>query len=368
MPRFYSASSSPLQYPNSLHFAFTVVRTSLPELYRALPWCSEDGPTPVVQARTKCGLCTNWLYSLCQKARLLPKDLESERNPWLLTPPTPSLTDEHPSKKSLDPIPDLHLPPAAKPISNTASILSSSKTSLINQCSDSRSSLLHLPLFLRRAPFFKLPADLSVPVLMIGAGTGVAVFRGFLQHRQAQSLALKEGSSSMGQWRGVDLAMVEEEEKVNEMVDKEQPFSLEFNLPELTKNAALCARSCHGHMELIFGCRDIDQDALYLTDLMALKKAGTLTHLYLALSRPSPPKVKQYVQDVVREHGEHFTRLICEHRCAVYVCGDGLGMAKGVKLAFKEILVSYGKMTVDQANSYIASMVKQKRYCQDIWS
>ena len=46
-----------------------------------------------------------------------------------------------------------------------------------------------VPAFFRAAPSFKLPVDPSKPVIMIAAGSGIAPFRGFWQHRQRQAKA-----------------------------------------------------------------------------------------------------------------------------------------------------------------------------------
>ena len=43
---------------------------------------------------------------------------------------------------------------------------------------------------------FRLPADPEVPVIMIGAGTGIAPFRAFMQQRENDGASGKTGFST----------------------------------------------------------------------------------------------------------------------------------------------------------------------------
>ena len=86
-----------------------------------------------------------------------------------------------------------------------------------------------LPIFLRRGGAFGPPDSLATPLLMIGPGTGVAPFRGFLQHRRAQAAAQAQGSSGEG----------------------------------------AAGTGSKGAAWLFFGCRREDQDFLYREDLQA---------------------------------------------------------------------------------------------------
>src|SRR5216683_4765839 len=114
---------------------------------------------------------------------------------------------------------------------------------------------------------FRLPDEAVVPIIMVGPGTGLAPFRGFLQERAAQK----------------------------------------------AKGAAL------GSAMLFFGCRHPDQDFIYADELKAFAAEGT-TELHVAFSRADPPKT--YVQNLVAAQQERVWSLI-EKGAIIYVCGDG---------------------------------------------
>jgi NADPH-ferrihemoprotein reductase len=121
---------------------------------------------------------------------------------------------------------------------------------------------------------------------MIGPGTGVAPFRGFLQRRAA------------------------------------------------ARAAAGAAGGAFGDAWLFFGCRGAEEDFLYRHELEGWAADGTLTRLVTAFSRPPGGGAKVYVQQRLAEHGAALAALIAPPSAAVvYVCGDGAGMAKGVHAA-----------------------------------
>ncbi len=128
---------------------------------------------------------------------------------------------------------------------------------------------------------FRLPDDASVPIIMIGPGTGLAPFRGFLQERAARK----------------------------------------------AKGATL------GPAMLFFGCRHPDQDYLYADELKAFAADG-ITELHTAFSRAEGPKT--YVQNLVAAQKDRVWSLI-EQGAIIYVCGDGGKMEPDVKAALVAI-------------------------------
>ena len=181
---------------------------------------------------------------------------------------------------------------------------------------------VRLPVYLRRGGSFGLPAhtdtgrpNLAAPMLMIGPGTGVAPFRGFLQQRQ--HLAKQEDSPVAPAW-------------------------------------------------LYFGCRQEREDFLYQDDLKAFKAVGTLSKLRVAFSRAQSSKV--YVQDLLKEDAQDVFNLLQHPAVHVYVCGDGASMAKDVHSTFLGILESAGGLSTADASAFLAAMTKQQRYIRDIWS
>lgn len=163
----------------------------------------------------------------------------------------------------------------------------------------------------RENPDFHLPADPTVPILMIGPGTGLAPFRGFLQHRAA----LRDGGQALG--------------------------------PAL----------------LLYGCRHPDQDYLYREDLEAAAAAG-LAELEVAFSRAGDSRV--YVQDVLRRERERVWALL-EAGGVVYVCGDGGHMEPDVKRALATVYAEATDSAAAEGDAWVESLRQQGRYKLDVW-
>jgi len=159
---------------------------------------------------------------------------------------------------------------------------------------------------------FRLPDDASVPIIMIGPGTGLAPFRGFLQERAARK----------------------------------------------AKGAAL------GPAMLFFGCRHPDQDFLYADELKAFA-AGGITELYTAFSRADAPKT--YVQHLVAAEKEKVWRLI-EQGAIVYVCGDGGRMEPDVKAALVAIHRERNGADAAAGARWIEELGAKNRYVLDVWA
>eukprot|EP00798_Chlamydomonas_sp_ICE-L_P030768 gene30768-35807_t len=175
------------------------------------------------------------------------------------------------------------------------------------------------PPTVQRAADFKPPSDLSKPIIMVGPGTGVAPFRGFLQHhRQAIKRAFPAG------------------------------------LPagQLSENV--------GPSWLFFGCRKEDEDFLYKSDFKAFVEDKTLSRLETAFSRAQAEKV--YVQHLMKQNGEALVKLL-DTGAYCYVCGDGANMAKDVHATLLEMLITHKGLSM----ACKSNMVHEKGCIRDIW-
>jgi len=168
-----------------------------------------------------------------------------------------------------------------------------------------------VPVFVRRSQF-RLPNRPGTPVIMIGPGTGLAPFRGFIQERAWQK--------SQGKPVGPTL--------------------------------------------LYFGCRNKSQDYIYQEELEAWQTDGLLT-LFTAFSRDQ--EQKRYVTHCLRESGEQVWELL-EQGGHLYVCGDAKMMAKDVRNIIVEICKSNGSLSDQDAENYVKKLESQKRYSADVWS
>ncbi|KAG6452910.1 nitric oxide synthase [Manduca sexta] len=170
--------------------------------------------------------------------------------------------------------------------------------------------------FIRRAPSFHMPKDVSAPLILVGPGSGVAPFRGFWHHRRHQMK----------------------------------------NLVPNNKKA--------GHMWLFFGCRHSGMD-LYKDEKEAAVNEGVLTKTRLALSREKGIE-KKHVQALLEEEGAEVTRMLLDEEGHFYVCGD-CKMAEEVQQKLKFIIKKHAKMTEQEVEEFIFSLMDENRYHEDIF-
>ena len=159
---------------------------------------------------------------------------------------------------------------------------------------------------------FRLPENPATPIIMVGPGTGLAPFRGFLQERAA----MKAKGKSLG--------------------------------PSM----------------LFFGCRHPEQDFLYADELKGFADQG-VTDLHVAFSRADTPK--SYVQDLISAQKDKVWKLI-EAGAIIYVCGDGGKMEPDVKRVLTTIYRERAGADEVAALRWIDSMGTQNRYVLDVWA
>lgn len=185
-------------------------------------------------------------------------------------------------------------------------------TGWLKEKNPSKVSDATVPIFVRKSQF-RLPFKPSVPVIMIGPGTGLAPFRGFIQERHSVKT---EG----------------------------KPI---------------------GETVLYFGCRRQDEDYIYEDELKKFKDDGALTKLYVAFSRDQAQKV--YVQHLLSENGEEIWNIL-DQGGHLYVCGDARHMAHDVDAVLQKVIASYGKMDSMAAQDYLKKLRSRGRCSCDVWS
>jgi sulfite reductase (NADPH) flavoprotein alpha-component len=182
-----------------------------------------------------------------------------------------------------------------------------------------------VPVFVEANERFRLPRDSARDVIMIGPGTGVAPFRGFVQER-----------------------------------------------------TAIGAR---GRNWLFFGNPHFDSDFLYQIEWQAALRTGALHRLDLAFSRDQdiariprgsphlPVRTSQhkiYVQQRLRERGRELYDWL-ENGAHLYVCGDATRMAKDVHAALIDVVAEHGGKDRERAGEYVDALQQQGRYARDVY-
>ena len=155
---------------------------------------------------------------------------------------------------------------------------------------------------------FRLPNDMTKPIIMVGSGTGVAPFRAFMQQRVADEASGKN-------W-------------------------------------------------LIFGNPHFASDFLYQTEWQQFAKEGFLHKYDFAWSRDQEKKI--YVQDKICENSAALWQWLQEG-AYFYVCGDAAKMAKDVEQALLDVIAKEGNLSPDEAEDYLNELREEKRYQRDVY-
>ncbi|NVJ50842.1 MAG: assimilatory sulfite reductase (NADPH) flavoprotein subunit [Gammaproteobacteria bacterium] len=163
--------------------------------------------------------------------------------------------------------------------------------------------------FIESNKHFRLPDDPSTPIVMIGAGTGIAPYRGFMQQREH-------------------------------------------------------SRGPLGESWLFFGNQHFSADFLYQLEWQQYLKKGVLSHIELAFSRDQKEKV--YVQDRMLEQADKLYELL-ESGAHFYLCGDQQRLAKSVEEALVSIIEKHGQLSSEAAINYLNDLKKQGRYQKDVY-
>jgi sulfite reductase (NADPH) flavoprotein alpha-component len=165
-----------------------------------------------------------------------------------------------------------------------------------------------LKVFLRPNPHFRLPTDNDRPIIMVGPGTGLAPFRGFLQEREATGAG--------------------------------------------------------GRNWLVFGHRNYTHDFLYQLELQDWLKSSLLTRLDVAFSRDQPEK--RYVQHALWDARSDLYAWL-KDGAALYVCGDANAMAKDVHAMLLRILADQGGRDEAAAKAELDAIRRDGRYLRDVY-
>ncbi|XP_051871377.1 methionine synthase reductase isoform X2 [Pristis pectinata] len=156
----------------------------------------------------------------------------------------------------------------------TAALQSYDSEATIGNSLSNKFAPTQISIFSRQNTFFHLPSDTAVPIIMVGPGTGIAPFIGFLQHRQKQ---------------------------------REE-------YPECT----------FGETWLFYGCRHCDRDYLFRKELRHFLSNGTLTQLKVCFSRDTTDGKPKYVQHLLQHLAHEVTKILLSENGYLYVCGFGL--------------------------------------------
>jgi len=174
---------------------------------------------------------------------------------------------------------------------------------VVNTAADS-----NVQVWIERNERFRVPNDGALDIIMVGPGTGVAPFRGFVQEREAT------GAS--------------------------------------------------GRNWLFYGGRSLYHDFLYQLEWQQALKRKSLHRVDVAFSRDQPEKI--YVQQRIREAGKELFDWL-SNGAYFYVCGDASAMAPDVNAALIDVVKTHGNLDADDAQAWVADLTADGRYLRDVY-
>src|SRR6188768_1424945 len=155
---------------------------------------------------------------------------------------------------------------------------------------------------------FRVPLDGSRDIIMVGPGTGVAPFRGFVQEREAAGAT--------------------------------------------------------GRNWLFFGGRSLYHDFLYQLEWQQALKRKALHRVDVAFSRDQAEKI--YVQHRIKQAGKELFAWL-SNGAYFYVCGDASAMAPDVNAALLDVVREHGNMDAGDAQAWLADLTADGRYLRDVY-
>ena len=165
-----------------------------------------------------------------------------------------------------------------------------------------------VPSFIHSAKHFRLPDDPAAPIIMIGVGTGLAPYRGYLQEREAVGAT--------------------------------------------------------GRNWLFFGEQRRAANFYHEDEFGTWEDRGLLNRFETAFSRDQSEKI--YVQHRLRQEGREVWSWL-KDGAYLYVCGDAERMAPDVDVAIHAVVEEHGGMSKAAASEYVANLRSEKRYRRDVY-
>ncbi|EGN98028.1 hypothetical protein SERLA73DRAFT_182869 [Serpula lacrymans var. lacrymans S7.3] len=280
-PRYYSISSSPKLHPTSIHVTAVVLKY-------------QSATNKATQARWVYGVGTNFILNVKFAANGEAAPLmsgTSNTDPATVSMPSYAIQGPRGAHK--------------------------------------QETIYKIPIHVRRSTF-RLPTNPKSPVIMVGPGTGVAPFRGFVQERVALARRTldKNGPEALADW---------------------------------------------GKISLFYGCRKSTEDFLYKDEWPTYTEElrGKFT-MHCAFSREPPYKPdgsKIYVQDLIWQDRENIAEAILNGKGYVYICGDAKAMSKAVEEVLSRILGEAKGGSAEVEGAAEMKLLKERsRLMLDVWS